>query len=307
MKVAIITDSANTGYYLNKLQSFAKGIDDEVVERKSHQHIDYDVAVIYGSYKTDRKRHQHKGKGIIINSGIPYVQLETQLIGRSITTHEHDEFRVGVNGFLWDDAGWGFDHTDPERYKTVFTRNNYDIDQKWKTSGEHILLCMQKVGDASLRGIDIFEWTRNTIHEIRKYTDRKIVVRPHPLYRKKVQHRELQDECSKLPAVEWRNTNLNTGEFQPIEKDVGDAWCTVTYTSGTGIDAVLSGTPNIACNSGSMVYEVSSKELSKVENPYRGDRIEWMKKISMCQWNTEEFENGECWNHIRKTINETSK
>ena len=308
MKVAIITDSANTGYYLKKLQAFAQGItNDEVVQRKSYQPIDYDAAVIFGSYKIDRKRPQHRGKGVIINSGIPYVQLETQLIGRSITTHEHDEFRVGVNGFLWDDADWGFDYVDPTRYQKVFERNKYDVNQKWKDNGDHIELCMQKVGDASLRGLDIFDWTRDTIKELRQHTDRKIIVRPHPLYRKKLNHKALEEECAELKDVIWKGTNLDTGEYEPIQNDIANAWCTVTYTSGTGIDAVLSGTPNIACDSGSMVYEVSSKKLSEVENPYRGDRTAWMKKIAMCQWNTEEFENGECWKHIRKAINETSK
>ena len=51
-----------------------------------------------------------QGKGKIIESGMPYVQLETQLIGRPIDTAFHTEFRVGVNGFLWDDADWGFEH-----------------------------------------------------------------------------------------------------------------------------------------------------------------------------------------------------
>ncbi len=43
---------------------------------------------------------------------------------------------------------------------------------------------MQKVGDASLRGANVFDWTKKTVEEIRKHTARKIIVRPHPLYRK---------------------------------------------------------------------------------------------------------------------------
>jgi len=88
----------------------------------------------------------------------------------------------------------------------------------------------------------------------------------------------------------------------PIEKQLENVWCSVTYTSGTGVDAVLNGTPNIACDSGSMVYDVSSKNVSEVEDPCRGSREVWANKIAHCQWSLEEFESGECWEHVSKSI-----
>ena len=88
----------------------------------------------------------------------------------------------------------------------------------------------------------------------------------------------------------------------PIQDQLNKAWCTVTYTSGSGIDAVLQGIPNIACDTGSMVYDVSSKEISEVENPFTGDKLEWTNKIAHCQWSIEEFESGECWEHVSKSI-----
>ena len=81
--------------------------------------------------------------------------------------------------------------------KKVFERNGYDPNVKWKSSGDYVLLCMQKVGDASMRGADVFDWTENTLHEIRKHTDMKIIVRPHPLYRKSTLHKQLQEKILK--------------------------------------------------------------------------------------------------------------
>jgi hypothetical protein len=300
MRVAVITDTANNEHYIKYLQSFAKGcLGDMVLSDEAHK---YDCAVIFGSYKQERGKPAHRGKGKIINSGMPYVQIETQLIGRPITTSLHDEFRVGVNGFLWDDARWGFEHIQPNRAEKVFGRNGYDFKKEWKTSGDDVLLCMQKVGDASLRGLDIFNWTFETALELRKHTDRNIVVRPHPLYRKKTMHQNLRNKLEKIENVHWQDSDLKKENFMPIEKQLENVWCSVTYTSGTGVDAVLNGTPNIACDSGSMAYEVSSKHISDVENPYRGDRQEWSNKIAHCQWSVEEFESGECWEHVKKSI-----
>ena len=105
MRVAVIEDTANHQQYRDVLHSFAKGSGAEIAT--SDRAEQYDCAVIFGSYKKERGRSAHRGKGKIIESGMPYVQLETQLIGRPIDTAFHTEFRAGVNGFLWDDAGWG--------------------------------------------------------------------------------------------------------------------------------------------------------------------------------------------------------
>ena len=300
MRIAIIEDTANHQQHREVLHSFAKGCGCDITT--SNNVNDYDCAVIFGSYKKKRGRPQHQGKGKIIESGIPYIQLETQLIGRPIDTAIHNEFRVGVNGFLWDDAKWGFEHIEDDRSKKVFERNGYDPDVPWKQDGEYILLCMQKVGDASLRDADVFEWTENTVNDIRKHTDRKIIIRPHPLYRKSSLHNTLKEKVLNVSNTHWQETDLLKDGFVSIQEQLQKAWCTVTYTSGSGIDAVINGIPNIACDTGSMVYDVSSKDIAEIENPYRGEKKEWTNRIAHCQWNIDEFESGECWKHVSKSI-----
>lgn len=300
MRVAVVEDTANYQQYRDVLQAFAKGCDGEIT--KSGNTNSYDCAVIFGSYKKERGKSAHQGKGKVIESGIPYIQLETQLVGRPIDTAFHTEFRVGVNGFLWDDARWGFEHIQSDRSKKVFERNGYDPNIDWRTTGDYILLCMQKVGDASLRGQDIFSWTEETVKMLRQHTERQIIVRPHPLYRKKSRHAECKKVVTDYFNVIWQETDLEKDGFIPIQQQLDNAWCTVTYTSGSGIDAVLQGVPNIACDSGSMVYDVSSKNISQVEKPYRGDKKEWTNKIAHCQWSIDEFESGECWEHVSKSI-----
>ena len=300
MRVAIIEDTASHQQYKEVLHSFAKGCSGKITNSGNTK--GYDCAVIYGSYKKQRGSFAQQGKGKIIESGIPYIQLETQLIGRPIHTPFLSEFRVGVNGFLWDDAKWGFEHIHTDRSKKVFERNGYDPNIKWKDDGEYILLCMQKVGDASLRGADVFAWTEDTVYNIRKHTDRKIIIRPHPLYRKSSLHNTLKEKVLRVADVHWQEADVTKNNFIPIHEQLKNAWCTVTFSSGTGIDAIINGVPNVACDTGSMVYDVSTTDIAEIENPYRGTKREWCNKISHCQWNIAEFESGECWEHVSKSI-----
>ena len=300
MRVAIIEDTASHHQYKEVLNAFAKGCGGKITN--SGNTNGYDCAVIFGSYKKERGRPAHQGKGRVVESGIPYIQLETQLVGRPIDTAFHSEFRVGVNGFLWDDAKWGFEHIRSDRAKKVFERNGHDPKIKWKDDGEYILLCMQKVGDASLRGTDVFAWTEDTVNNIRKHTNRKIIIRPHPLYRKSSLHNTLKEKVLRVADVHWQEADVTKHNFIPINEQLKNAWCTVTYSSGTGIDAVINGVPNIACDTGSMVYDVSTTDIAGIENPYRGNKQEWCNKISHCQWSIDEFESGECWEHVSKSI-----
>ena len=300
MRVAIVEDTANFKQYRDVLHSFAKGCGGEITN--SGNTNNFDCAVIFGSYKPSRGRSAHHGKGRIIESGMPYVQIETQLIGRPIDTAFHTEFRVGVNGFLWDDAKWGFEHIKHNRANKVFERNGYSPDVEWRDDGEYILVCMQKVGDASLRGADVFAWTETTVNDIRKHTDRKVIVRPHPLYRKSNLHNQLKEKILKKADVHWQEADVTKPSFIPIAEQLKKAWCTVTYSSGTGIDAVINGVSNVACDKGSMVYDVSSKDVAEIELPYKGEKLIWANKIAHCQWNIDEFESGECWEHVSKSI-----
>jgi len=302
MKVVIAEGSAHKDLYKNKLKSFAKGVGicgEKVSYHDFPKPSRYDAAVIYGSYKKFRSSGHHRIKINIAESFKKYVQLETPVIGRSAKSSDHGYLRVGVNGFLWDEAEWGFDHIDEERYKKVWQDNGYKINQRWKTKGKHILILLQNPGDASLRGTDIFKWCYEAIEEIQKYSDRPIVVRPHPLPRKGFE--AFANSISLFENVTMVE-NVLPHNLRPLEKDFKNCYCAVSYASGSAVDAVLAGIPSLTNDPGNMAWEVSRHEFKDIENRYIGDKIDWMKKIAMCQWSIAEFESGECWNHIKKSL-----
>ena len=122
------------------------------------------------------------------------------------------------------------------------------------------------------------------------------------MYRKSRLHNTLKEKVLRVADVHWQEADVTKNNFIPIHEQLKNAWCTVTFSSGTGIDAIINGVPNVACDTGSMVYDVSTTDIAEIENPYRGTKREWCNKISHCQWNIDEFESGECWEHVSKSI-----
>lgn len=293
MHVAVCIQSAHNEVYQQKMRWFAEGVSDvcNVVQWTSlpDDHKKY-VPVIYGSVKKNRSAAHHKIKSQVFDHGRPFVMLETPLVHRRADTIDHGWLRVGINGFLWDDAEWGFEHMDLSR--------NIVEPIEWRKNGAHILILMQNPGDASLRGADIFEWTENTVTELRKHTDRPIRIRPHPLPNKQNRLEQLKQKLKDVTFVE----NKLPDKLRPLKEDFKNCWCVVTYSSGSSVDAVMAGIPNIACDPGNMAWSISSKKLSMIEQPYTGDTKLWEQQISHCQFSVEELRNGTCWNHIRQSL-----
>ena len=294
MHIAVCIKSAHQEVYQQKMRWFAEGVTDTPCDIVDWVNLpnDYEkyTPVIYGSVKKTRGAAHHKIKSQVYDKMRPFVMFETPLVHRRADTNDHTWLRVGVNGFLWDEAHWGFDHLDPERRI---------IDPiEWRKNGDHILILMQNPGDASLRGADIFEWTENTAKELRKHTDRPIRIRPHPLPNKQKRLEQLKQQLSFCEFVE----NKLPDNMRPLEQDFTNCWCVVTFSSGSAVDAVLAGIPNIACDPGNMTWPISSHSLAMIETPYTDATSLWEKQISHCQFSTEELRNGVCWRHIKQSL-----
>ena len=82
------------------------------------------------------------------------------------------------------------------------------------------------------------------------------------------------------------------------------AKCIYTYSSTSGIDAMLAGKPVIAESPVSMVYDLAGhgvKDIKKLKEPK--DRQQWFNDLAYRQWTLEEIRKGEAWEFIKSTIN----
>ncbi len=201
-------------------------------------------------------------------------------------------WRLSLGGFLDDEAIYhppGF-VADSSRWKRLKAERNIKV-KPWRKNGSHVLICGQKPGDSSLRGLDTHEWVRKTVKDLRLHTDRKIVVRLHPKDRDGAQMRDLPGVSLSDPGIQRRTT---------IGQDLKDAWAMVTYTSLSTIDAICEGVPVFAMNSGNFAWRFVENDLGSIEEPLIFDRDPWFWGLAYCQWTTKEFESGEPWLRLRE-------
>lgn len=259
-----------------------------------------DLAVMLGSWKPDRSNKHHVLRTSIVESGIPFICIETPLLARKVF-QPNEYYRVGVNGFLNRDAYFG-----PEENfnDTRFRSLGYLYNGWAKSRGNKIVIAMQLAGDASLRNNDINEWCWDTVRTLRKITDRPIEIRTHPGVSEKGwgNHEEL---FKKFAFEGMPNIKFVNGRDVPWEEHIVDAYCVVSYTSGLSIDAIISGVPVIACDEGNFAWNISETKLKNIENlhiPTEDTVKQWLYNLAWCQWTVEEMESGVCFKHLRSHI-----
>ena len=123
------------------------------------------------------------------------------------------------------------------------------------------------------------EWVKDTVDQIRKYSNRKIIVRPHP-------------RCNiqlNLVGVEIQHPKKIVNSYDGFDINY-NYHCVVNHNSGPAVQAAIAGCP-IVCNSSSLAYPVSDS-IDHIENPVLPDREEWFLKLCHTEWTLPEIESG---------------
>jgi len=157
----------------------------------------------------------------------------------------------------------------------------------------YILLACQRNGGWSMDTYAVTDWIKNTVIELRKYTDRPIVVRGHP------------GDKNAIRYLSQKNVDWQLSRKDKITDDFNNAWATITYNSSPGVASAIEGIPVFVTDPNpkvSQAHEVANTNLADIENPKTFERQQWIEALSMCHWKFEELSNGSAWKHIRNCI-----
>ena len=155
-----------------------------------------------------------------------------------------------------------------------------DVEFKgWYTGKtEHILLCpSSQTVTFHTNGISQQEWIDMVSEELKKYTERKIVIRNKP-----------------RPGNEWWEKD--------IKKDLENCHCLVTNMSLAAVDAIMNRVPVISAGK-NVAAPVSSRLPKYVEKPFKPGRKtinEWLKYITEHQFTIPEIENGVAYEVLKR-------
>lgn len=244
------------------------------------------------------------------SANVPHLQLRKKVLNNQKLNNKHTliadsnlflyvdslnplhYLRFSLDGVFPNSGNYCWDNPDPNRWKSI--SNNLNLSLKdWRTNGKHILICLQRNGGWSMKGLDVMSWLRVTIQKLQEYSDRPIIVRAHPGDKRTQQYLRLNHPGVKIS----KNPSLIS--------DFKNCWAVVTYNSSPGVAAAIEGIPLFVTDpvpETSQAFEVSNKKIKEIENPQVFDRQNWIEKISMSHWNFEELSSGQAWEHIRNYV-----
>lgn len=280
------------------LTDFAAGVvaaGDEVILVDDYNIVDCDIAVIQGwvnskvsphlKVRGDAIKHQRKSKKHV-------VVIDSNLLGFLEPGNFNRYLRYSLDG-VFPTTGYYFDKDiDPARWAGIKQQYNF-VEKPWQTNGNNILICLQRNGGWSMGQTGVLDWLDRTIVELRQYSDRKIIIRPHPGNQEIVPHIK----------IKWPNAQLSTET--DIRNDLTAAWGTITFNSSPGVASLLWGVPVWVTDpepQKSQVYHWADSQLSNIENPWRPDRQDFYNRLGQCHFNSNELVNGTAWNFMRSRL-----
>jgi len=159
-----------------------------------------------------------------------------------------------------------------DRFDKAFGYTN-----KFKT-GSKILLCPPSDKAMKFYKEDLDTWMEKTLAEIKKHTDREVVIR--------------------LKAPRKQRVYVNT--IQEALND--DIHCLVTYNSIAAIEALMEGVPAIVLGQNA-ASSLCSNSLSKIESPYKPseDQVYYLLcNLAYCMFTQGEILDGRAWHLLEE-------
>jgi hypothetical protein len=142
-------------------------------------------------------------------------------------------------------------------------------------------------------GQQLMPWLVKTIMEIKKYSDRKIVVRFHPGDRNSSKH--------KSALLRYNLQNVFVTSNESILTDFKTAHVVVNYNSSPAVAAAIEGIPVFVLDlERSQAKDIANTDISKIENPILYDRNMWIQKLAQMHWTSNELIDGTAWRHLRQ-------
>jgi hypothetical protein len=265
------------------IQSMQKTGDNVSVNKETNG----DVAVIWSvlwrgrmqGYKPIWDRYRKQGKPVIV--------VEVGGLRRNLS------FKIGING-INRDADFANQEFDDKRWPLF----KHEL-RPWNPTGDLIVICGQQDTSEQWNGLPkMSNWIEQQIQEIRKYTTRPILVRPHPRNIITFDENKFKNVKVRLPKRDFR-----TYDDTDFKETLEGTWAVVNHSSNPAMEAVMKGIPVFVSKS-SLCHDVGNIKLADINTPAMPNRLAWANKLAYTEWFEDEIEQGLPWARIRSKLEE---
>lgn len=285
--------STTFGHKQEFLKNFGKGVEkhgDKVNYYNGTSYIDADASIIFGyiSYRNsspslDLKKKvvkSQKGKNVFFLDSNAFKEYER------ILYHRYPMISPYANK-----AEFFVDHIKEDRWRKIKKDSKINI-KHYREDGSHILILLNRgtLGFAS-KGYNCWDWAHETIKEIRKYTDRKIVIKPHAKHTDNNRH-----------MIDFYNDKSISITKKSLKQSLENAWCSVILSSSAGVPSLIEGVPVITTCDYSLLSKFCTDTLKDIENPTMFDRENIFQELAKQHWSLDEIANGDYWAIARENL-----
>ena len=229
--------------------------------------MDADMAIIWSVLWHGRMTKNQQVYDYYTRSGRPVIIADIGTLIRGTT------WKIALNNIT--SAGY-YGHTENLDWDRP-AKLNIHLNQ---SSGKHILIAAQHQNSLQVAGLNINNWIAQQIDQVKQYTDRPIVVRPHPRCRLNL---------SNLTGITIETPAKLANTYDSFDINY-QCHAVVSYNSGPGIQAAIAGARPIT-DFTSLAYPVSVS-IEDIEKPYLVDREKWLVEICHTEYTIEEIAAG---------------
>jgi len=123
------------------------------------------------------------------------------------------------------------------------------------------------------------EWAKRKVAEIRKFTEKDIVIRPHPR----------SPFVLNIAGVQVEQPKKIPNSYDSFDIDY-NYHCVINHNSGPAVQAAINGIP-VICDRSSLAFPVS-EQIENIDNLTLPDRAEWFLKLCHTEWTVDEISKG---------------
>jgi len=246
-----------------------------------------DVAVIWSVLWRGRMESYQRIWNEYRKNNKPVIVIEVGGLRRN------QSFKIGING-INRDADFANQEFDDKRWSLF----KHEL-SPWNPTGDIIVICGQHDASEQWKGLPRMQnWIAQQITEIRKYTTRPILVRPHPRNQINFSEKDFENVKVRMPKRDYK-----TYDDTDFKKTLERTWAVVNHSSNPAMEAVIRGVPVFVSES-SLCHDVGNTSLADINTPAMPNRITWTNWLSYTEWFKDEIEAGLPWKRIKKRLQE---
>ena len=254
----------NSVLIFDAFEQGVKALGHEVVN--DNEDIPVIWSVLWSSKMERNKNIYHQAR----KNNKPVIIIEVGNLKRNIT------WRVSLNHINSLGEFANFENLDINRP----TKLGITLSPEQNIRKPEILIATQHQKSLQWEGmIPMAGWVENKIKEIRKHTDRKIIVRHHPRSPLSFHDRSIITEVPKKIPNSYDDFDIDYNYH-----------CVINHNSGPAVQAAIQGVP-VICDQSSLAYPVSDF-MSNIEDPRLRNRDTWILNLCHTEWTIDEIRQG---------------